>query len=209
MKSIKLTLLISCTLISTCCIAQKTTSKPRITPAPDKMDAQLLSALKEAPSQDKYPGAIAIHLLDLSDITIHEDGTWVEKNRQAFKLLSGNARKLAEVNIPYNKSFQEITFEHAKTFQKSGKVLKVKDNELMEYSPFSDFPLYDDAKGFGFSMPGVEDDSVIDYAYTLNDFATPMKRQYWFRWSFDGQHPVVLSRLILRVSTKSKFQFRV
>ena len=199
--------LIAGALSTAICEAQNTRAKAQI--APQKPDLLLAEAIKAAPDPAKYPNALAIHLLDVTDITVHGDGTVFTKTRETYKLLNRNARSLAEVNIPYNQSYQTITLDKAETRQKNGKVLKVKESELLEYSPYTDFPLYNDAKGFGFSMPGVEDDCIIDYSYKMVSKPLLMRGQFWEFWRFNGEHPVVLSRMIVRAPISMKFNYRM
>ena len=44
-------------------------------------------------------------------------------------------------------------------------VVNVKPDDIRVSSPYSDFALYDDSVVVGFSMPGIEDDCIIDYTW--------------------------------------------
>lgn len=190
---------------------QKTPSKPPVptTSKPVVLDAELQAALKAAPSADKNPDAASIRLLDLGSVVVKQDGVVVGTYRESMKLLNERGRDLAEVSIPYNSSYQTVKILQARTIRRDGTVLSVKPEDIRTSASYGDYLMYDDAVAIGFSMPGVEDDCVLDYTYQLTTLPTLMPGQFWAYWGFNDLHPVVQSRYSITVPESKPFRYHV
>ncbi len=176
---------------------------------PASIDAELQAALKAAPTTEQYPDAASIRLLDLGNVTVKPDGTIVGIFRESMKLLNERARDMAEVSIPYNSSYQQVKVLQARTIRKDGTVLVVKPEDIRTSASFGDYLMYDDAVAIGFSMPGIEDDCVIDYTFQLTTLPTLMPGQFWAYWGFNDLYPVVQSRYTLNIPENKSFRFHV
>ena len=184
-----------------------------IAPAPAvkiaPLDAELLSAIKNAPAADKWPNENCVGLLDLGDITVKPDGTVVSRFRKVTKLFNENARSLAEVSFNYNDAYQSIKVLHARTIQSGGQIKTVAPAEIRTTSPYSEYALYDDSKTVGFSLPGIEDNCVIDYEWEITTRPMLLPGQYWDDWVFTGSIPIIKSRYTLNVPAARPFHYKV
>ncbi|CEK13060.1 DUF3857 domain-containing transglutaminase family protein [Chthonomonas calidirosea] len=171
-------------------------TKPVIPPT---LDATLQEALRTAPDQSRWPNSHYVKLLDLGELTVEPDGTTIGIYRETYKLFDRAARALAEVHLPFNSSFQELTLVSARTIEPDGKVLTVPLNSLRQEGVESDYPLYDDAVAIGFSMPGIQDNCVIDYTYKIVTHPTFFPGLVTAYWGFNDAFPVMLSRYTLHV----------
>ncbi len=177
--------------------------------APSTIDAELKEALKSAPKAADWPNSNHATLLDLADITVKPDGTVVADYRESHKLFNERARDMAEVDLPYNSSYQSVKVLRARTIKKNGQVLDVNPADIRTSSTFSDYPMYDDAMTVGFSMPGIEDDCVIDYSYRIVTRPILLKGHFWQHWTFSQRGPVWISKLVLHHPTGCKIQAKV
>lgn len=191
----------------------KPTSKPPkskfTSPKSDSLDVELQTALKAAPTQKQWPNNNYARLLDLGNVTVKSDGTMIAEYRLTTKLFNENARELAEVNLPYNDSYQAIRVIRARTIKKDGTIVNVKSEDIRESAPYGEYLMYDDAKAISFSMPAVEDDCIIDYTWQEITRPLLMPGQFWTHWSFSGQEPSALSRYVLTAPADKKFNFKV
>ncbi|MCW3054093.1 MAG: Transglutaminase-like enzyme putative cysteine protease [Chthonomonadales bacterium] len=187
--------------------AQSSLAKRNSLPPPrrDGIDSALQHAIQTAPKAEEWPDQDYAVLLDTADITVKNDGTIVARYRQTYKLFTARARGLAEVNLPYNASYQKIHVLSARTIQEDGKVLDVPSSEFRHVAQFSEDLLYDDAQGMGFSLPGIKNNSVIDYTWEETTRPMYMPGQFWFSWTFAGPSPVECSRVTLHSPTNSPF----
>lgn len=172
------------------------------------IDPVLRAAIERAPKASQWPNEDYASILDTADITVKPDGTTVAEYRLAFKLFNERARDLAEVSLPYNDGYQQIEVLSARTIRKTGTILPVARDDIRTQSPYSEYLMYDDSKTVGFSMPGIEDDCVIDYRWRVT--TKPFINGHFSEsWTFSEVYPVGLSRLALHVPTAKQFQFRV
>src|SRR5205085_4666570 len=137
------------------------------------------------------------------------DGTVVADYRTTLKLFNERARSMAEVNLPYNASYQTLSVLRARTIKKDGRVLEVSPSEIRVTSPYSEYALYDDSVSVSFSMPGVEDDCVIDYTWRETTKPLLMPGHFWDFWAFTGEEPVSISRYRLKIPANKPLHFKV
>ena len=180
-------------------------------PAADKADAidpELKAAIDPPLPSAVYPNANYARLLDLGNVTVKSDGTVVARYRMTYKLYNERARELAEVNLPYNSSYQSIHVVSARTIKKDGTVVPVKRADIRTTAQAGDYLMYDDAQGYGFSMPGIEDGCVIDYTWEEITHPMLMPGQFTTYWGFNGPEPVGVSRYVLHTPTDKPLKFK-
>ncbi len=186
------------------------TTKPAARPLdkPEGIDAELKTAMAMAPTTAMYPNANYARLLDLGNVTVKSDGTVVARYRMTYKLYNERARSLAEVNLPYNSSFQELHVVSARTIKKDGTVVNVKPEDIRTSAQAGDYLMYDDAQGYGFSMPAIEDGCVIDYTWEEITHPMLMPGQFFTYWGFNGPEPVGVSRYVLHTPADKPLKFK-
>lgn len=173
------------------------------------LDPQLRAAMKMAPSATQWPNNDYARVLDIGDITIKPDGTVVATYREVFKLFNERARRLAEVSIPYNASYQSVKVIQARTIKPDGVIMALHGSDMRNTSMYNDFPLYDDTMSLGFSMPGVEDGCIIDYTFREVTRPILMPGEFWQYWSFDGTDPVILSRFTVHIPASKAIHYQI
>jgi len=201
------TALILIALVPAHAAAKKRSAKPVIA-RPSAIDQALAAALMKAPKQEQYPDHDSAMLLDLGRIVIKPDGTTVSEFRETHKLFNERARDRAEVSFGYSASYETIDIVQARTVRKDGRVQDVKPSEIRRESGFQEFALYDDSKTVGFSLPGIEDDCVIDYTYRKT--SKPMMPGHFMEhWTFTGFEPSLHSRLEVQAPASLKLEFKL
>ena len=173
------------------------------------IDPELLAALQTGPSASQWPNNDYARLIDIGDVTVKPDGTIVATYRETYRLFNERARTLAEVNLPYNSSYESLHVVQARTIKKDGTIVNVKPADIRSSSPFSDYLMYDDAMAVSFSMPAIEDDCIIDYTWQEITRPLLMPGQFWANWYFSGPEPVRMSRYTLHVPADKPIKFKV
>ncbi len=168
-------------------------------PLKPAIDSQLKAAISTAPDERMWPDENYVKLLDLADVKVLPDGTQVATYRETYKLFNRNARSLAEVQLPYDSAYQQVTLLEARTVQPDGTVLTVTPSDIHHGSPAAEFAMYDDAAALLFSMPGIVDNCVIDYRYKVVTKPFVIPGTYSMYWGFSDSEPVVLSSYKLHV----------
>lgn len=178
-------------------------------PAGASLDAELRAAIAGAPSAAQWPNSNYARLLDIGNVTVKSDGTVIARYRLTYKLFNERARVLAEVNLPYNASYQDIHVLSARTIRKNGSVVDVKPADIRVSSPYHEYLMYDDAQGIGFSMPAIEDECIIDYTWEEVTRPLLMPGQFWTYWNFSGTEPVGLCRYVLKAPIGKQINYKV
>jgi hypothetical protein len=172
------------------------------------LDPEIRAAMDRAPKATQWPNEDYASVLDTADITVKPDGTTVAEYRLAFKLFNERARDLAEVSLPYNDGYQQVEVISARTIRKNGTILPVGRDDIRTQSPYSEYLMYDDSKTLGFSMPGIEDDCIIDYRWRIT--TKPFIAGHFSEsWTFSEVYPVSVSRVALHVPAAKQFNYRV
>jgi len=165
--------------------------------------------LKSAPTSAQYPNAAAATVLDASDITIQTDGTVIEKDHEMLRIFNDRARDQSDISIPYSSSTDTLSDLSARTILPSGKTIPLNPSDVHVTSPFAGYAMYDDSKIASFSMPGVEDGSIIDYSYTIKTKPL-LKNDFSETWLFaDGSFPVKISRFTITAPSNLKINSQI
>lgn len=177
---------------------------PKVEPGSTE-EAKLL--MSTAPSASDYPNAAAAFLLDLENIEVRPDGSSRKVIRATKKIFNKRGRDdEAEVKVGYNSHYQTLTVVRARTIKPDGTIVEVKPEDIRTSRP-SD---YDDYEVLAFSMPAVEDGSIIDYEYVIDEKESMMPGQFWSSWYFQGGFdPVMLTRLSVTVPKGMKLNEQI
>ena len=123
--------------------------------------------LRAAPSAARHPDAGVYWLRQEITQTLHTDGTTEEAHHDTARIFNQRGMEKADVTIPFSALSQSVTGIEARTIRPDGTVLRLNPADIHETSPYSEFTEYDDARNKAFSLPGVEEDAIIDYRYVI------------------------------------------
>lgn len=167
--------------------------------------ADVSSILKGAPSSADYPEADAVVLLNKFSQEVGKNGLSRFTVHQIIKILTWRgARRYGQVAIPFNRRYQNIGVNVAKTYLPDGTILKPADDAFTDVTPpgLTEFNLFSDMMWKVITMPGVAPGAVIEYEATIEDIrGNLVKGKVWF-WggmSFQGYDPILRSEYDLKV----------
>ncbi len=172
------------------------------------LDAELQTTVKNAPDAAKWPGQDYVTLLDSGDVTAQADGTLIRRYRVIRKLFRESARSQAEISLSYSPLSETMTVLHARTIQADGQVREVAAADVRANNGGSAYPLYEDMRSMSFSLPGIEDNCVIDYEWEVKDRPL-LPGQFWRGWRFNGTSPVMRSRFVAHVPADKTVRYQV
>jgi tetratricopeptide (TPR) repeat protein len=110
-----------------------------------KYDVDGLALAKEAGGQDKYPKAVAVHVVDLSVIRVNRDGSATQFTHDVMKILNEKGRqKYSDINVPARP--QDIL-------------------EVRAISPEGQVFLPIGARGSSFTLEGLQAGWIVEYSY--------------------------------------------
>lgn len=154
-----------------------------------------LKSLAAAPAPAIAGKAEAVVLLDESIQKVSPDGKIVTTVAGAVRVLKRDGRDWAQVRIPYNDQAEKVTAFDAWLVAADGTAKNYLRKDTLDAALDRD-SVYTDARVLLLSAEAEADvGSVFGYSYTLEERSIFSQRQ----WSFQGELPVVVSRLSVEV----------
>jgi hypothetical protein len=145
--------------------------------------------------RQQYPGAGAIHLVDEARMEIFgqgEVGFSEFTHHRATRILTAAGHRHAYVVIPYGEG-NTVTGLTARTITPDGAVVPLDPANVFDVSLYPSFIFFSDQRAKIFTMPAVENGSVVEYSYGV----TVRGRTLWHGWSFQADVPVLRSSFTL------------
>ncbi|MCI0513798.1 DUF3857 and transglutaminase domain-containing protein, partial [candidate division KSB1 bacterium] len=102
--------------------------------------------------------------------------------------------RFANVTIPYS-SQSQIKDIHARTIAPDGKITVLKSNAVFDINLYPEFIFYSDVRARTFTLPAVDEGSIIEYTYTRDI----RNLTYWNNWIFQHDVPTQISRYSLTI----------
>ena len=174
----------------------------------------LKEILKNAPSAADYPKADAVVLLNKFSYLAEKNGTLRFTVHQVIKILTPQgAVKYGQISIPFNRRYQNIGVNIAKTYLPDGTVLEPPDDAFNDITPpgYAEMGLFSDVMWKVITMPGVRPGAVIEYQATVEDIrGREAGGQVWF-WGgmeFGSTDPILRSKYELRVPRGREFKWK-
>jgi hypothetical protein len=166
------------------------------------------------PSQEDYPNAAAIYLVDERDVNVQikspRPWTWLTKygnlftretRHVALKILNERGYQYAEVLIPFDEHTHIERLE-ARTITKDKRIINVSPDQIYEVDLFPDLIFFSDVKAKKFTFPAVEPGAIIEYIYTVVTESVKL----WEEHQFQKPEPVLISRFCLDVPSGMEFK---
>jgi hypothetical protein len=159
----------------------------------DQLDPEVSRLIQAAPSQELYPDADVIYLLDEDIEEVFDDGSSKSTVHQVFKIVSESGIDYAECEIGYTPSRVKVSLIYARTITRDGRIIPLKKSAIKVVSPDRDFPDYGAEKELAFSIPGAEIGSIIDLKY-VREVEPRIEGEFYSRFRFQLYNPALLSR---------------
>ncbi len=154
-----------------------------------QMDSAGITLLRD------FPDADALVLLDEGTMEIFgggELGFSEFKQHRIVKILTERGQRYANVVIPYSgeSRVEGIT---ARTVSASGRVTPLEEKNIFDVSLYPNFVFFSDQRAKLFTLPAVDDGSIIEYQYSV----VVRNRTLWHSWGFQNESPTLFSRFTL------------
>lgn len=139
-------------------------------------------------------------LIDESTVVAEPDGTWRREFRQAVQVLDEAAlRSVAERAISFAGSHQKLTVRWVRVLRPNGEVVSDRAAQVQDADvPAAvNNPIYQDQRVRRLSLAGVALNTIVDFAYTIEEMRSPREGDFLFGRSLNGPLPVRRSRFVL------------
>ena len=128
-------------------------------------DSNIKDALSNFPKQEDHPNAAAITLLNYERMEMLNDGSIVKTFVSRYKIFNERGYHLAQKSIEYRDGYSTVKILFANTIKPNGTVVPLKEEDIIDSAPYSDYEYYTDIKAKKFTMPAIEPNCIVEYAY--------------------------------------------
>ena len=163
--------------------------------------------LATLPGKDDFPDAGAIILLDEGKMEIAERNKTnisIFERHKIIKILDIRGQRYANIAVQYS-PLSYVEKIEARTISLDGKITVLDEKNIFDINLYPNFIFYSDQRAKIFTMPAVENGSVIEYRYLLNI----MNPTFGNSWSFQDNVPTLISRFSLLQPLKKEVEHRI
>lgn len=158
------------------------------------------------PDEKDYPDAGAVIILDEGKMQIiggNELPTSLFERHRIVKILNTQGQRYANITIPYTPSSRVENIQ-ARTISPTGEIKVINKKNIYDVTLYPRFIFYSDQRAKIFTMPSVEDGSVVEYRYQMRIRG----RNIWPAWNFQDNVPVLKSRFTLVAPSEWEVNFK-
>ena len=152
------------------------------------------------------PDLGAIVVLDEGSMEVFSGGEMgfsVFDRRRIIKIFNPSGHRYANIMIPYGSS-SSVTEIHARTITPAGETVELRTEDIYDVSLYPNFVFFSDQRARIFTLPAIENGSIIEYQYRLRI----NNRGLWHAWNFQDEVPVHRSRFTLVKPGEWKILYR-
>ncbi len=151
--------------------------------------------------------AVFVHLVDESfQMTPHN--TSISTIHVIQQILKERGKKVAEVEIGYDSTYEKVELIFAHTITKEGEVVSVGKENIRDVSKYLDYPLYSNARAFIISMPSVDIGSIIEYKVKIYSSKLINEDDFSIVYRLREQYPIFNAKFKLILPHNKKIYFK-
>lgn len=147
-------------------------------------------ALDNFPKQEDHLNAAAITLLSYSSIEMLNDGTMIYKNILRYKIFNERGYSLATQSIRYRDGYEKVKILFANTIRPDGTVVPLEKKDIKDVAPYSEYEFYTDIKQKNFTMPAIEPNCIVEYAFEVKNMKPTLPYDLYVRFFFRDKIPL-------------------
>jgi hypothetical protein len=162
--------------------------------------------LDSLPVQRDYPEVGAVVLSNEGTMEVHTQKDLpfsVFEEHKVIRILNDRGKRHANIVIPYS-TRSEVREISARTVSPRGAATTLDNATVYDISLYPNFVFYSDQRAKIFTLPAVEDGSIIEYRYQLVIHDPVL----WHAWNFQESIPTVRSTFTLVEPSEWKILYR-
>jgi hypothetical protein len=159
------------------------------------LDSPPVETLQTLRPPSDAPDAGAMVVLDDGSMEVFGGdglGFSIFDRHRVIKIFNQRGHRYANILIPYG-STSLVSDLQARTITPLGETVELREQDIFDVSLYPNFVFFSDQRARIFTLPAIEDGSVIEYHYRIK----VQNRGLWHAWSFQDDIPVLRSRFTL------------
>jgi len=173
---------------------------------------QWIKLALDSPTQDQYPQANALILLDKKELEFQKDGSLVERRHLMVKIF--NDRGIAEFADPrfkYDQNSEKIEIIRARTIRPDGTTLEVPKKGINILTPrgLNKAPAYLNFREVVVSFVGIEKNTVLDLEIQRTSKRSFIPGKFWGEEVFGAEEPILEKEFTILVPKGVKLKYKM
>ncbi|HQP91943.1 MAG TPA: DUF3857 domain-containing protein, partial [Candidatus Omnitrophota bacterium] len=173
------------------------------------LDEEVRKAIENSPAQKDYPDASAVYLFVDEKIEMTEEKREITEFHYCLKILNDRGKEaFAEIDLPYDSTYEKLEVEYARTIKPDGTVVTVGDKNIRDVSAYLNYPLYSNARVRIISMPEIVPGSYIEYKAKITRSKLPndgFDSYYWLQ----ADEPILLERSKIVIPKSKSLKYKI
>lgn len=176
-----------CMIVSVACLLASCAAS---LPYQSLSGSDIRGALSAFPTQEDHPNATAMFLLNYGSMEMFDDGTQIYKHIARYKIFNERGYYLAKKSIGYREDYSRVKILYANTIKPDGTSVPLKEEDIMDSAAYSQYEEYTDIKEKKFTMPAIEPNCIVEYAYEVKHTRPFLLYDYYTRFAIQEYFPV-------------------
>jgi len=171
-------------------------------------EGDINSFLKQTPKAEEHLNAGADVLYCYNSTEFNEDGTSIVRQSYRIKIFNERGRSFASQSISYREGYQEVKILFANTVKPDGTVVALDSKDIQDTSEHAGYEFYTDIKVKKFTMPAVENDCIIEFAYEIKNLKPIMSFDDFNIFLFQNLYPIEedIMEIVLPANIELKYK---
>ncbi len=174
----------------------------------DIRDKKLKRVIKTAPSQESYPNAGAVILIDEYSFEVLPDSTSVTEQYFMVKILNDRGKRYGEIKLDYDCTYENVELVYARTIKPDGTIVYAGDKHIRDVSRYQNYPLYSNSRIKIISMPEVSNDAIIEYRAKWYNSKLIEGRHFSKHFGVQGREPYLYQKAGITVPAHYKVNIK-
>lgn len=155
----------------------------------------------------KHPQQPALFILKEEFLNVNRDMSSEYSKHVIIYIGNMKAARLGDVSLTYNPGAQIVEIGKVRTILKDGTVINLDRGKIYETTPeyLLRMGQYADIRTKHFFLPGIKEDSIIEYNYKIKTTGYLIRGEYWQRTNIQETYPILWYKWKLSVPRRSEF----
>ncbi len=155
----------------------------------------------------KFPGTDYVHIIDVGYSRLKSDGTRIYTYHFLGYVTSPKAKTdLSKMSFFMAEERYKSTLNIGRTITEDGKVYNFDPNNFKIVTPQAESWSYGNSKRRVYTIPNVEEGRLVEYKYSMNNFAPTNPKIFEPEFYFQGDVPVYFSKYSVSVPRYLKYK---
>jgi len=163
------------------------------------------STLKMNYSKYEQYGAVILRLNN--NITVYKNGTFKSTEHYLIHILNARGFSMGTFNFTYNKKYDKVSIDLARTIMQSGKIHPVTSDTIKDTELYASYPAFTDIMQKVITFPSITDGVFVEIKYSILSKKKIMGGEFSNTYILGCKYPVI--DVNLKIQSERKLNYKV